>query len=705
MLDVEFPASPIHHARSMKALLFSAVVVSSTFAFGAEPPRVLPAGTQPDDTRLMPLKDLDGYFPWTPPPTLAAWKVRAEQLKTQLRVALGIFPEPTKTPLNAVVHGKVERDDFTVERVYFESMPGFFVTGSLYRPKKEGKFPGVLCPDGHWNDARFHRTNEAAVKKEIASGAEALMNNGSAHLQARCVSLARMGCVVLQYDMLGYADSKQLSSELVHRFAKQRPEANSAENWGLYSPQAESHAQSIMGLQTWNSIRALDFLTSLPDVDSTRLACTGASGGGTQTFILAALDPRLTACFPAVMVSTAMQGGCTCENASLLRVGTGNIEMAALFAPKPMGLTAADDWTKEMATKGFPDLAAHWTALGAAGKVELFARTEFPHNYNLPARLAMYGFLNTHLGLGAKEIEEKEFQPLSREELTVWDAQHPAPPGGLEFEKKLCRWWQDDAAKQIAAAGEKVTRPAMDAIFQRSLRGEKAEMDRRTFQKEDRGEWLLMRGVIENEARHEALPALFLHPKKWNGRTAIWLTSKGKNALLNGADPSDDAQRLLAAGWSVMAVDLLMQGEFLNDGSGDTPTRKVKNPREAAAYTFGYNHSLFVQRTHDVLNALAFVRDHQEHKSQQVALIALDETAPIAAAARMLSEDFVNFTAIDTRGFRFGKVDSLGSPYFQPAIAKYGDLPEVLKLGRGAVLAKGEAKAETAEPMAWLLAR
>jgi hypothetical protein len=159
-----------------------------------------------------------------------------------------------------------------------------------------------------------------------------------------------MGCVVWQWDMLGNSDSQQLSPNLVHGFAKQRPEMNTVENWGFFSPQAEAHLQSVMGLQTLNAIRSLDFLLSLPEVDPERIAMTGASGGGTQTMLLAAIDPRVKLSFPAVMVSTAMQGGCTCENASLLRVNTGNIEFAALFAPKPQGMTCANDWTKEMST-------------------------------------------------------------------------------------------------------------------------------------------------------------------------------------------------------------------------------------------------------------------------------------------------------------------------------------------------------------------
>ncbi len=249
-------------------------------------------------------------------------------------VALGLWPMPTKTPANAVIHGRVDRDDYTVEKVYLESFPGHFVTGSLYRPKgKTGPLPGVLCPHGHWANGRFYDAGARPCGKQIVEGAERFEEGGRYPLQARCVQLARMGCVVFHYDMVGYADSLQIPSEISHRFGQRRPKWKSPKNWGFFSPQAELHLQTIMGLQTYNSIRALDWFSELPDVDPSRIGVTGASGGGTQTFILCAIDPRPAVAFPAVMVSTAMQGGCTCENASYLRVGTGNVEFAALFAP------------------------------------------------------------------------------------------------------------------------------------------------------------------------------------------------------------------------------------------------------------------------------------------------------------------------------------------------------------------------------------
>jgi dienelactone hydrolase len=370
----------------------------------AAAPRVLPEGKLPNDIRLEPLKDLDGYFPFTPPKSKAEWEKRAERVRRQILVSQGLWPMPTKTPLNAVIHGKSDRGDYTVEKVYFESAPGFFVTGNLYRPKQvTGKAPGVLFAHGHWTDTRLSESNEAELRREIADGEERFEQGGRSRFQSLCVQLARMGCVVWQWDMLGNSDSQQFSMGLVHGFAKQRPDMNTVENWGLFSPQAEAHLQSAMGLQTWNSIRSLDFLLSLPEVDPSRIAMTGASGGGTQTMLLAAIDPRVALSFPAVMVSTAMQGGCTCENACLLRVNTSNVEFAGLFAPKPQGMTCANDWTKEMSSKGFPELKQLYTLLGAPNNVTLKRGEHFPHNYNVVARSAFYSWLNRHFKLGQQE--------------------------------------------------------------------------------------------------------------------------------------------------------------------------------------------------------------------------------------------------------------------------------------------------------------
>ncbi len=132
------------------------------------------------------------------------------------------------------------------------------------------------------------------------------------------VQLAHMGCIAFQYDMEGYADSVQIPFEVAHSNKNPRPEMNSPHDWGFFSPQADLRLQSILGLQTYNSIPRIDFLCQLPDVDPDRLAVTGASSGGTQTLLVCAIDPRPAVAVPAVMVSTAMQGGCTCENAELL---------------------------------------------------------------------------------------------------------------------------------------------------------------------------------------------------------------------------------------------------------------------------------------------------------------------------------------------------------------------------------------------------
>ena len=673
-------------------------VAGSVEALEAAGPRVLAPGAFPADSRLVPLKDLDGYFPFQPPTSVEAWGVRAEQVKRRIRVSQGIWPEPSRTPLNAVIHGRVEREEYTVEKVYFESRPGFFVTGNLYRPRNvSGKVPGVLFAHGHWTDARLSESTDKELFKELADGEERFEEGGRSRFQSMCVQLARMGCVVWQWDMLGNSDSQQISMGLAHGFAKQRPEMNTLDDWGLFSPQAEAHLQSVMGLQTWNAVRSLDFLLSLPEVDPARVAMTGASGGGTQTMLLAAIDSRVALSFPAVMVSTAMQGGCTCENASLLRVGTGNVEFAGLFAPKPQGMTSANDWTKEMATKGFPELQRLYELFGAKDKVLLKRGEHFPHNYNAVSRSAFYGWVNRYFAMGLREpVIERDYRRLSRAELSVWDATHPAPVAAdPTFERKLLREWRQDSEARLAQAqapGDflKTYGGAWDILLNGNIDDVgPVRWDLRN--KEDRGTWIEMTGLLRQDAPVRELPTVFLHPKQWKNRTAVWLSGQGKAGLF-GADgaPTPEVRRLLDAGVSVVGVDLLYQGEFLADGAPLKETSKVRNPREAWAYTFGYNPSVFAERVQDAVAVVRFIRDH-EKRSERIDLVGVEGAGVIAAAARSQSRGAVGRAALDLAGFRFGKLLDLRDPDFTPGGAKYGDVGALVALGSpGKTLILGE---------------
>ena len=669
----------------------AAVILCASVVTTSAGPRVLPNDQRPTDQRLNPPKDLDGYFPFTPPDSAVAWEQRSQQVRQQILVSQGLWPMPTKTPMNAVIHGRVDREDYTVDRVYFESMPGFYVTGSLYRPKgRSGKLPGVLCPHGHWQDGRFYDNKN--VQQEIKHGAERFEEGGRSVLQARCVQLARMGCVVFHYDMLGNADSQQLSLGLVHGFSNQRPDMMGSASWGLYSPRAESHAQSIMGLQTYNSIRALDFLLSLGDIDASRIGVTGASGGGTQTFMLCAIDPRPAVAFPAVMVCTAMQGGCTCENASGLRIGTGNVEFAALFAPKPLGMTGADDWTKEMGTRGYPELQQLYTMLGHRENVHFRGLNQFGHNYNSPSREVMYAWMNKHLKLGAAEpVVERDYRRLSTDEMTVWDAKHPAPKSGPAFERKLVEWWHDDAQGQLADAQSSLTRyqevygTAIRTILGRGVPESGEVLYDQTVKQETDTYWVLG-GVLDEKKRQEQTPTLFFYPKDWNGRVVIWAHAQGKAGLCDPADtkafrPNREVELLLRGGTAVAAMDVVHQGEFLEDsGRPLTQTPRVPNNREAAAYTLGYNPSVFAQRVHDILRVVSFVK-HHERQPKSIVLVGGAGAGHWVAAARAIAGNTISHAVIDTSGFRFSEVSDIRHPDLLPGGAKYGDLPGMLALG------------------------
>ena len=298
---------------------------------------------------------------------LAEWKTRAAAVLRQILTGAKLNPLPKRTPLKAIIKNKRMYNGYTVEAATFEARPGYFVYGNLYRPMGfKGRRPAILCPHGH---ARKSKTNGGGRLRPDQ--------------QHRCATLARMGAVVFSYDMIGFGDSEQVG-------------------WNHKHPQA-------LTLQTWSSIRALDFLESLPEVDNKRLGVTGCSGGGTQTFLLTAIDQRVAVSVPVVMVSAHFFGGCHCESGMPIhktaKLETNNAEFAALAAPRPLKLiSVGGDWTKNTPKVEHPFIRNIYKYYGAVSKAENSHFAKEGHGYQLSKRQAMYPFMVKHLGLNAKDV-------------------------------------------------------------------------------------------------------------------------------------------------------------------------------------------------------------------------------------------------------------------------------------------------------------
>ncbi len=698
-------------------LRFSGSVVSTAAAasmlswsdalFGSAPAAAMPAAAAlPEDSRLGALKDLNGYFPFSPSATPEDWAVRKEYVRRQIQLAAGLWPMPPRPAISATVHGRVERDGYTIDRVFFESAPGFLVTGSLYRPAgAKGKLPTIMCPHGHWAAGRFHDHGENQLKQELASGGEQFERGGRHPLQARCVQLARMGCQVFIYDMMGYADGGSASEALAHRFTTQRPHMSDPNHWGLFSAQAELRLLNILGLQTWNSIRALDWLTSRDDCDQQRIGITGASGGGSQTFLLTAIDDRITAAFPAVMVSTAMQGGCTCENASYLRVNTGNIEFAAMAAPRPLFMSGANDWTVEIEKKGLPELKQHYTMLGVPDRVHA-KHFQFPHNYNWPSRMMMYRFFNKFLNLGFREedIIEKDFSPLTREEATVFNQKYPAPKHSEDEELAFLRAWDTTSNSQIAALTpvdtaslrefRRIIGGALEIMIGRGLPAKDA-IEYEQLSEEDRGTYTEYTARLRFPKHGEEVPTVFLNPKTWNQQVVLWLDGQGKSGLFSeDGKPISQIADLLNAGFAVGSIDPLYIGEYTEDGKPVKEYRIVNNTREFAGFTLGYNHPLFSQRTHDILSLISFAKNHPLQPSA-LHVAGVNGAGPLAAAACAMIPGTIASLAVDTQGYRFATITGIRDVNLLPGAVKYGDVPALLALCAPARLAVAGESAES----------
>jgi len=642
---------------------------------------VLLAGEATAETRYTEAVTLHDYHPFRAVESAEAWDARQKEIRLRTQLACGLYPFPEKTPLNAKRFGAVEGDGFTVERVYFESFPGHYVTGSLFTPSGEteklglvdGKRPAFLCPHGHWEDGRLYDAQEASghksVKYQIANGGERFEAAARNPIVARCVQLARMGCVAFAYDMLGGGDSIQF---VEHRRGP-RPGMNGTKpgEFGFVSPAATLRLQTNFGLQSWNSVRALDYLLTLDGIDETRLGVTGASGGGTQTMISAAIDDRIDAAFPCVMPSTAMQGGCTCENTHYLRIGQGNMDLAAALAPKPLGMTAADDWTIELETKGHPDLVDLYKKLNAPKNYEAHFDIHFKHNYNHVSRSNLYSFVNRHFKIGLEEpVLERDFKHLGRKELAIWSvavAGEPKPEGylvGDEHEKMLNQVWANDSAKTLDAAMKKGDLTWLSDAWSTILRADDVRDTKATFEMGDKsaGEGVVtMDGTVTGSSSPFA--ASFSHPSDWNGEVYIVLGDKpaqaeGKASVVNPSLYGQNDEK---------ARNTPMTYSGKKDVAADSWQR-------SPVYFYGYNDSVFVRRVHDLVSTVAMIRQHPKWEAKKVAVKADGPLSAVAYAAKFILGDQIDELDVDSGDFSFSKVSDNWSDDMVPGAVKYGDI-------------------------------
>jgi dienelactone hydrolase len=336
--------------------------------------------------------------------TLDEWQAKRPRLKQEYLDMLGLWPLPEKTPLHATVTGTLERDDFVVEKLHFQSRPGLYVTGNLYRPKNmKGKLPTVLYVCGH--SGRGRDGNKTAF-------------------QDHGMWFATHGYVCLVIDTLQLGEIPGI-------------------HHGTYSEGRwwwQARGYTPAGVECWNGIRAIDYLVSRPDVDPDRLAVTGISGGGAATFWIAAADERVRCAVPVSGMSDlesyvthkVINGHCDC----MFLINTYQWEwttIAALIAPRPL-LFCNSDKDSIFPMDGNERIIARLRKLyGMYGKPDLVNDhvSHGGHDYRPDLRIAVFQWINKHLKNDSGAVEDADFQPILGKKLRVFPEERDIPTDAI----------------------------------------------------------------------------------------------------------------------------------------------------------------------------------------------------------------------------------------------------------------------------------
>ena len=540
--------------------------------------------------------------------SLEEWQARRLALRQEILSAAGLLPMPHRSPLHATSVRQVAVGDVVIETILLETLPGYFVAANLYRPAKGGgRHPAVLSPHGHWRRGR-------------------LENIPSYSVPALGLNLARQGYIVLAHDMVGYQDTRQTS----HDFGGWREQL-----WS-FNP---------LGLQLWNSMRALDYLESRADVDPARLAVTGASGGGTQTILLAAVDDRVHVDAPVNMVSAYAQGADPCEEAPNLRLDTFNVEIAAMMAPRPMLLVSSTgDWTHNTPTEEFPAIQRIYALYGAAGLVrnEHFNAN---HNYNAGSRQAVFGFLGRILlGLGEWLGPEAAVPNIADADLK------PAalPDAALEYDSLFRQWREESDRQNEQAADPEDIRTRLRLVFG--------------------AEW-----PAHPAAGSEGDRLILSRPGHGDRVPVRWFPGAGEPTVAIHPDGMEAARRnpqvaaLIAAHQPVMLADVFQTG-----------SARARRDR-SGTWFLSYNQTDDANRVQDILTAMAYARGMT---GEDVHLVGLDDAAIWCVFAAAIAPVPSRLSLSPGRPF-FGADEDFHDRFFVPGIQRAGGWQAAWKLLSG----------------------
>lgn len=345
---------------------------------------------------------------------ITEWEQRKALLKPCLLQAIQLSPLPAAPASQPIITAERKFDGYTVRNIAIEILPGVYINGSLYKPAKyKGKIPVILNPDGHWTKQRYRPD-----------------------CQYRCAALARMGAMAFSYDLFAWGES-------------------------LLQFQSEDHRKSLsMSVQALGSIRILDYLLSLKDADTSRVAITGGSGAGSHTILVTAIDDRIKVSAPVVAMSSYFYGGCPCESGMPIHNcgnRTDNVEIAAMAAPRPQLIVSdGGDWTDRTPEHDFPYLQKIYGYYNQNQHVENVHLPAEGHDFGINKRTAVYRFMARQLGLNlaavqnvAGNIDESEITIEQEQAMYVFgDKGEKLPAHAIHGFDKLEQLWKKAAGHE-----------------------------------------------------------------------------------------------------------------------------------------------------------------------------------------------------------------------------------------------------------------